>query len=80
MVITEMFRSGPYYHGTHVSWDTGNFPTANTVYDIFSKLLFCQQINVVDDSITMTVPKPRAIVNWLKSVSPDQEKTLSKHP
>ena len=42
MVITEIFRNGPYYHGTQyvpwefvghrgIPWDTGNFTTGSTV-------------------------------------------------
>ena len=43
MVITEIFRNGPYYHGTQyvpwefvghrgIPWDTGNFTTGSTVH------------------------------------------------
>ena len=45
MVITEIFRNGPYYHGTQyvpwefvghrgIPWDTGNFTTGSTVHNM----------------------------------------------
>ena len=51
MVITEIFRNGPYYHGTQyvpwefvghrgIPWDTGNFTTGSTVHvSLFSPLV-----------------------------------------